>query len=48
MSAVTEHMTMRTPGHPDFSQMQAGLVRVNAELNVLDAESLPEPAQPNL
>lgn len=41
-------MNMQTSGHPDFSQIQASLVRVNAELNVLDADRLPEPAQPRL
>lgn len=40
-------MNMKT-GSPDFSQIQAGLVRVNAELNVYDAERSPEPAQPQL
>lgn len=36
---------MRNFDQPHFSQIQAGIVRVNAELNVLDADQLPEPAQ---
>lgn len=44
---LTEGVTMRT-GDPDFSQIRAGLARMNAELNIFDAESRPEPAQPRL
>lgn len=39
---------MRPSEQPDFSQIRTELGRVNAELTVLDADRLPEPAQPRL
>ncbi|SEO22153.1 hypothetical protein SAMN04487948_101170 [Halogranum amylolyticum] len=41
-------MSTRTTGQPNFSQIRDGLVRVDAELDVFDADRLPEPAEPSL